>query len=342
MDERAILLELRVLTGLQAGARLTLSDGRHVLGSGESCEVVLAGPGIEPQALVIVVDGVQLLLQPGQPGCGLSAGDSLGEPFMLLPGVPFHLGDIWLVVDHQASPWPENRSWLVSAPRPLEALSIDAADTVKAAQGVVASEPVRPASEPRRLLWWLKWTVWCIAVFCLGGLGILAWFKFGMEYLPNMRSMTAVDLSRFTEAPVGTGTGVPQVRPAEPAPVSKRESSSPPQKPSSSGVVLLGPAPTAAPLAESPMLGLPLAGSHLVQGRTRDRPERPDAGPASAADLARLPFVVRQVVCGEVASITTDKGVKLFEGASHKGYEITRVSQERLRLRGRHDVELSC
>lgn len=343
MDERAILLELRVLAGLQAGARLTLSDGRHVLGSGESCEVVLAGPGIEPQALVIVVDGVQLLLQPGQPGCGLSAGDSLSEPFMLLPGVPFHLSDIWLVVDHQASPWPENRSWLVSAPPPLEALSIEAADTVKAARGVVASELVRPASEPRRLLWWLKWTAWCIAVFCLGGLGVLAWFKFGMEYLPNMRSMTAAHLSRFTEAPVvGTGTGMPQMRPAEPAPVSAKAPSPPAQKPSSSGVVLLGPAPTAAPVAESPMLGLPLAGSHLVQGRTRERSERTDAGPASAADLARLPFVVRQVACGEVASITTDKGVKLFEGASHKGYEITRVSPERLRLRGRHDVELSC
>lgn len=343
MDETPILLELRVLAGLQAGARLTLSDGRHVLGSGEACDIVLAGPGIDPQALVIGVEGDQLRLQPGQPGCGLTAGDSLSEPFMLAPGVPFHLGDIWLVVDHQASPWPENRSWLVSMPPPLEALSIDAADTVKAVPEAVASEPVRPPNERRRLLWWLKWTAWCIAVFCVGGLGVLAWFRFGMEYLPNMRAMTAAHLSRFTETPVaGPGAGTGQVRPAWPEPVSAKESSPPIQKPPASGPVLLSPAPTTSPVAESPMLGLPLVGSHLVQGRTRERPERSDGGTASIADLARLPFTVRQVSCGNVASITTDKGVKLFEGASHQGYELTRISEERLRLRGRHDVELAC
>lgn len=341
-ERESNLLELRVLAGLQAGARLNLAPGRHVLGRGEECDIVLAGPGIELSALILLVDGAQLHLEPRQPGCGLTAGDSLSEPFMLEPGIPFHVGDIWLVVDHQASPWPENRSWLVSMPPPLSALSIDSAETAIAAQGEVKSKPLRTSGEPRLLLLWLKWAAWCIAVFCLGGLGLLAWFKFGIEYLPNMRAMTATHLSRLAEAPVaGTGVQAVQARTVEPAPVVAQEPRA--QTPPAPELVLLGPAATAAPLARSPMLGLPLAGSHLVQGRSHVQTERiANTDTASAAELARLPFLVRQVACGNVASITTDKGVKLFEGASHKGYELTRVSAERLRLRGLHDMELSC
>lgn len=337
MDGHSDSLELRVLAGLQAGARLNLPDGRRMLGSGEACDIVLAGPGVEAQAMVIVVDGVQLHLQPCQPGCGLTAGDSFSEPFMLEAGVPFHLGDIWLVVDHPESPWPENRSWLVSMPPRLAALPMDAAITDAAMED--ASRPAKLPDEPRPLLWWLKWGVWCIAVFCLGGLGILAWFKFGMEYLPNMRAMTVAHLTRFAESSVaGPAMKPAAVQPVEPVPTAKDELQV--QKRPTVGLVLLSPAPAVPSIAQSPMLGLPLAGSHLVPSRSPA--ERADRGVASAAELSRLPFAVRQVVCGDVASITTDKGIKLFEGAIHKGYELTRVSPERLRLRGHHDVELPC
>jgi len=337
MDETQTLLELRVLAGLQAGARLSLPEGRYVLGSAETCDIVLAGPGIEQQALVIVVDGLRLDLQPGQPGCGLSAGDSLSEPFKLEPGVPFYVGDIWLVVDHRSRPWPENRSWLASMPPPLEALTLDAADKTGVAQDAKQDEPLTPTRGlKRRLLWWLKWAAWCIAVFCLGGLGILAWFKYGMEYLPHVQAHTVAHLSRWNDAPVSeAGSGSVQVQP----PVAAQEPST--QKPPASGLLLLGTAPTA-PVAESPMLGLPLPGSHLEPRGHRDRPAQKDDSAASTADMADLPFVVRQVDCGSVASITTDGGVRFFEGAKHRGYELTRVSAERLRLRGGHDVELSC
>lgn len=333
------MLELRVLAGLQAGASLTLSDGRYVLGSGEACDVVLAGPGVEAQALVIVVDGLQLHLQPGQPGCGLTAGDSFSEPFLLEAGTPFHLGDIWLVVDRPGSPWPENRSWLVPTSPSLATLSMETAAAARAAED--ASERPTRQDETSRLQGWLKWVAWSIAVFCLGGLGSLAWFKFGMEYLPNMRAMTAAHLSRFTESPLTEPAVEPvTVRPLETSPASQERM--PAQKPPAAGLVLMGPAPTEVPAASNPMLGLPLAGSHLVQARSRDQTERSDRSAAAVTELSSLPFVVRQVACGDVASITTDKGVRIFEGASHKGYELTRASPERLRLRGRHDVELPC
>lgn len=343
MSESQAMLELRVLSGLQAGARLTLSDGKHALGTGDECDIVLAGPGIEPQALVIVVDDVHLHLHPGQPGCGLTAGDSLSDPFMLKPGVPFHLGDIWLVVDHPTNPWPENRSWLFPMPSPHPALSAGASDAVKKAPYEVESERLRPLNGPRRPLFWLKWVSWCIAVFCLGGLGILAWFKFGIEYLPNMRAMTEVHLSRLTEISDQGAVAKPVTpRSEEPATKVPRAHQAQAQQASAPELLLLGAAPAAPSVSASPLLGLPLAGSHLVSSRIGERAEQVDKETASAADLARLPFVVRQVACGNVASITTDKGVKLFEGASHNGYELTRVSAERLRLRGPHSVELAC
>lgn len=339
MNEIHPLLELRVLAGLQAGARLTLANGRHVLGSAEACDIVLVGPGIESQALVIAVDGVRLHLRPGQPGCGLVAGDSLSEDFVLEPGVPFHLGDIWLVVDHRSRPWPENRSWLAPMAPSFGALSMDAIDSERAAE--VASRQPKPSGEPGRLLWWLKWTTWCIAVFCLGGLGILAWFKFGMEYFPHMQSMAAAHLSRLNDTPAADRVTEPVSAPkAVPAPSPMAEHR--PQEKPASALVLLNPEPTTTPVAERPMLGLPLMGSHLVPSRPREQPERTGAVAVSTADLARLPFVIRQVDCGSVASIATESGVKLFEGARHKGYEFLRVSPERLRLRGHHDVDLPC
>lgn len=120
-----------------------------------------------------------------------------------------------------------------------------------------------------------------------------------------------------------------------------------PVKQAASPELLLLP-PAAAVLAGSvpaePILGFPLRNTHHTWAREPDVSARPDRGAASTEGLARLPFVVRQVACGNLSSITTEKGVKFFEGASHMGYELERISEDRLRLRlrGRHDVELPC
>jgi cytoskeletal protein RodZ len=339
MNGDSVVLELRVLAGLQAGARLSLSDGRHVIGSGETCDIVLAGPGIGAQALVIGVEGAQLHLQPGQPGCGLTEGDSLSEPFMLEAGVPFHLGDVWLVIDQADRPWPENRSWLTLAPSSPAPMPMNEATTAHAAEP--GAERQKPSHRPYSPMWWVKWLAWCVAVFCLGGLGVLVWFKYGMEYLPHMRAMTASHLSRLSESPaVAPAVQATPAKPAAPTQVVEPEPRTP--MPSASSPVFLSPPPPVAPPNESPPLGLPLIGSHLVHSRSQEQTDRAENDTASAAELSRLPFVVRQVACGSVASITTDKGVKLFEGATYKGYELTKISPERLRLRGRHAVELSC
>lgn len=256
---------------------------------------------------------------------------------MLRAGVPFHLGDVWLVIDQANHPWPENLSWLTPTFSSLSPMPMNEAHAAHSGE----AERQKQSHQPYRLLWWLKWLAWCIAVFCLGGVGVLAWFKYGMEYLPHMRAMTASHLSRFSGSPaVEPASKATPAQPAAPTQVVKPEPRTP--MPSASGPVLLSPPSPVAPLNESPPLGLPLIGSHLVQSRSHEQTDRSEKDTASAAELSRLPFVVRQVACGSVASITTDKGVKLFEGATYKGYELTKISPERLRLRGRHDVELSC
>ena len=55
-------LELRILNGLQAGARLRLSEGQFLLGTSEECDVIISGRGVEAQAAEIEVREGQILL----------------------------------------------------------------------------------------------------------------------------------------------------------------------------------------------------------------------------------------------------------------------------------------
>lgn len=109
------LYELRILSGLQAGARLRLTDGVYRLGHGDDCDVVMAGHGINAEALELAIDGNNIIVTPLQLGCGISLTDNLTEPFSLLPGQVFHLAELWLVVDKEDAPWLEQRSWLQMA-----------------------------------------------------------------------------------------------------------------------------------------------------------------------------------------------------------------------------------
>lgn len=340
MEEMTGSIELRVLAGLQAGARLTLADGRHVLGSSETCDIVLVGPGVEQQAMEIVVDGMRLHMKPGQPGCGLTSGDSLSEPFMVAPGIPFHIGDIWLVVDYQGRAWPENRSWLVQFQPSMTLDGFASGGAEEAGQTEQTPQPSAQVNAPSRKMLWLIWTGASIALFCLGGLGSLVWFKFGREHFSNMQTLSVVSLFH-SQLDLASSATAPEARLSFEPPVASEE----PVKQATSPELLLAPPAAAAlaePVPEQPTLGFPLRNTHHALAREPDAASRPDRGAASTADLARLPFVVRQVACGNLSSITTEKGVKFFEGASHMGYELERIAEDRLRLRGRHDVELPC
>lgn len=345
-EETTGSIELRVLAGLQAGARLTLAEGRHVLGSSELCDIVLVGPGVEPQALVIVVEGAQLHLQPSQPECGVSHGDSLSEPFVLASGIPFHIGDIWLVADHEDSPWPENRSWLVQAQPSVASHAVASGEAHEVGQiKRLSSEPGQADTPSHRRLW-LIWGGASIAVFCLAGLGALIWIKFSRNNFDNMQILSAASLlvprlspaAGLTAEPTNMGSGASHVANPSLAAVDPQDAGS--KKRAGPELLLLEPGADAIPAG--PPLGIPLINTHHAMGRVRDASERPEPSTVSSTELTRLPFMVRQVTCGSVSSVTTDKGVKFFEGASHMGYELLSISANRLKLRGRHDVDLPC
>lgn len=343
-------LELRVLTGLQVGARLHLDEGRHAAGAGEACDIVLMGPGVEDRALDIVVQGTRLQLEPRQPGCGLVLGDSLSDPFVLEPGVPFHVGGVWLVIDHAAGSWPKNGTWLQPVSTPLTVPLLD------------ESLPERPIDAPareglfqqpmQRRPWWI-WVGRSMAVLFLTAVVAFAWQRFGPDHLPDLQDMSASLLSTFRSknAPSSDNTGLAVAR-EEAAAVDAPQASAHRTGESSATFVATPPeVPRTKQTAAQLQLLEPFANRLSAAGRRSilagtERAEDIGGSLASTEQVAgepvHLPFSVRQVVCGSAASITTDGGVKLFEGASHKGYQLMRVAPDRLRLRGRDEVEMSC
>ncbi len=146
------LYELRILSGLQAGARLRLTDGVYRLGHSEDCDVVIAGHGINEEAMELAINGDSIVATPLQHGCGISLTDNLIEPFSLAPGQVFHLNELWLVVDKESAPWLEQRVWLQMAEAQEEQSKVkhdvqtsSVEDTVLADQSAQATAPVQAA-----------------------------------------------------------------------------------------------------------------------------------------------------------------------------------------------------
>lgn len=107
-------LELRILSGLQAGARLRLTQGQYSLGKAELCDIIVAGRGVESLAAELELSADKLYLIPVQSDCGLSLDEQCSEAVELNISQPFRLGDLWLAVDAENAAWPEPDSWLLS------------------------------------------------------------------------------------------------------------------------------------------------------------------------------------------------------------------------------------
>jgi type III secretion protein D len=95
-------LELRILSGMHAGARAPLQDGPYLLGTGPDCDFVLADDGVQPR---------HARLSPAEGGWQM---DWLGaegrEPVLgalrLQPGVAVAMGPVVLAIDEARAPWP--------------------------------------------------------------------------------------------------------------------------------------------------------------------------------------------------------------------------------------------
>jgi type III secretion system YscD/HrpQ family protein len=100
-------VELRVLAGPQAGARVVLAHGEYLLGSGDDCSLVLRGPGIaERHALLRFEDG-EVGIEPLDGVVCNVQGDEITDAQQLVHGVPFEIGGVWIAVDSEDAPWPD-------------------------------------------------------------------------------------------------------------------------------------------------------------------------------------------------------------------------------------------
>lgn len=100
-------IELRVLYGPQSGSRLVLAPGDFLLGAGDDCAIMLAGPRIRECHAKLTFDGEQPTITPVDGDVFDSQGNELTDTMPLTLGMPFELGGIWIAVDDPEAPWPD-------------------------------------------------------------------------------------------------------------------------------------------------------------------------------------------------------------------------------------------
>lgn len=143
MNQRSAA-ELRVHTGIHAGAREVLPDGRHVLGADAACDLVISDTGVGDRHAELCIDGTTWVLLPLKPIDGV-ANDGL----LLTPGLAVGLGPVVISVDAAGAPWPS------AIPRPavlaiaanegrLEPALADSAEALEAAPKPKGADKPRP------------------------------------------------------------------------------------------------------------------------------------------------------------------------------------------------------
>jgi type III secretion protein D len=343
------MLELRILSGLQAGARLKLPDGSYSLGHDESCDVVVREHGVEAFALQLAIDGRLITATPGQTGCGTGRGDSRTEAFTLTPGQAFRIADLWLVVDDDGAPWPEVRSWRDAAAdmaREPEADDdeLDDDDSEDDSTNAVADISQRP----RRYRRWLA--VGCIATL-VGGSALAFAFKPLSQEAPAKPAPQAEAKPPELSTP---GMPVPPTLP-EPASMSAETSSSSKEPTVEEAMEELKQQLAEVRLDAEIMIAregnaIRMSGN-LDTARTRKLeallvPFVKKYGDMVAINAQvqsvanHLPFRVNQIISGPMAHIVTDDGERIFVGGSYKGYRLTMVRSNKIAFAGARPVEI--
>jgi len=326
------MYELRVLSGFQAGARMSLPDGRYVLGSDMECDAVLSGVGIPGAA-------VELAINADYIGIALRASDSapIGEEpsgeTPLLAGQAFQLGEVWLVVDEKDSPWPAYNSWLP----PSDGGRIKESRR----KGAKSSPKGKIVALFRSSAFFGYGIVAVIAVTVVCG-GALAYTlkpdigALGRE--PSVRTPRTESKSPIAVEGYAQDVRVePEGRPLENAVNElKRELSIGRLDglitvEASKGALLISGELSQDQIRRFEGIIVPFTGRH---GRSLSIN-------AKIAEITpRLPFQITQVVAGSMPFIVTEGGLKIYEGGSYKGYRLVSVKSNKLVFGGPRDVAL--
>lgn len=140
LDEEAPI-ELRILHGAQAGSRLCLAVGEYMLGSDDSCTLILEGSGIEDRHAILRFDGDDVWIEPVDGVVRNAHGDDIDDEQQLIFGLPVELGNVWISVDREDVPWPDPKSVVPLVARQAgEAPASAASDSESETDGVVKEE----------------------------------------------------------------------------------------------------------------------------------------------------------------------------------------------------------
>jgi type III secretion protein D len=185
-------LELRILSGLHAGARAPLAGSEYTLGTLDDCDFVLTDAGVQPRhaRLSRGTQGWQL-------DCVAEDGQAPGfAPVRLEPGKAVPIGPIVLVLDEPQAPWPTleqlvlvphaNALAPVLPPPPPPQPALPRQRGASAAMGTMARRAVAAAM--------------AVATAGLSALAFVAWAD-GRKHDPAAQIVVAAEAPRMPASP---------------------------------------------------------------------------------------------------------------------------------------------
>lgn len=183
--KRDQLLELRILTGTHAGARVLLPDAPQILGCGDDCDLILSDDGIAPQhARLEVQDDGSVLLHL------LDAGV---EALVIRSGEGAMVGDVTIALADADAPWQDDVPLAQVAPTLSDhpGTETDAVDAEAAALAAAQALAVRQADErraSRRAA--LAWLTGVAVAAAIGGTAAWRWQQ-AQQPAPTAQATTA-------------------------------------------------------------------------------------------------------------------------------------------------------
>lgn len=140
--------ELRVLTGIHAGARAPLPDGEATIGTAGSCDFILSDEGVQPQHARLLPEGdgwtVHWLQDAGAP------------PVRLAPGAGLSIGPVLVTLDAANAPWPDKLPTPRDEPAEMHSREPEATQSPDQTPAPAAGQPIDPPmadGSARRLPW---------------------------------------------------------------------------------------------------------------------------------------------------------------------------------------------
>lgn len=137
------ILEIRILSGLQAGASLTLPPGEYLLGTSEACDIVLNDRQMQSRHALLVITEEAVAIHAQEGGVLNLAGEPHeGE---ISAGELFRAGNTWFVLDAHDSPWPDMDT-LFAQMKPAELRTMPSASPEEPGTAGKQTEAIPPFS----------------------------------------------------------------------------------------------------------------------------------------------------------------------------------------------------